>query len=113
VGGGAVPDTAALTAAPLPKSQARLKIYRLKGYEGLIETQARLKVDGRELPLGNGEVRIVDVAPGPHQIAVDDSLHPNVFKLNVHAKGGTVYDLEVSTRDEAAVAGAVLGLRGC
>jgi len=112
-GGGAMPDTAALTAASLPKSQARLKIYRLKGYEGLFEAQARLKVDGRELPpLGNGEVRIVDVAPGPHQIVVDDSLHPNVFKLDVHAKAGTVYDLEVSTRDEAAVAGAVLGLTG-
>jgi hypothetical protein len=111
-GGGEVrPETAALASAPLAKSQARLKIYRTSEFVGSL-ADARLKIDGRDAPaLSDGEVRIVDVPAGKHEIVVDSWSHPNVFKLDVQAKAGVMYELEISPREEAVAAG-MFGLAG-
>ena len=111
-GGGPGPETAALAAKPLAKSETRLKIARPELLYGMA-VDVRVKVDGREIgSLGNGDVKIVDLPAGVHQVVVDHWSHPNVFKLDLQAKPGMVYELEISPREEAAVAGLMFGLAG-
>lgn len=110
-GGGPSPETAALAAKPLAKSEARLKITRPSMLYG-VAVDARVKIDGREVAsLGDGDVKIFDVPAGNRQIVVDHWSHPNVYKLDMQAKPGMMYEFIVSPRQEAAVAG-MFGLVG-
>ncbi|WP_088342817.1 MULTISPECIES: hypothetical protein [Rhodomicrobium] len=107
-----IAQNAELAAKPLAKSQSRVKIFRadttLASAAG-----ARVKVDGREIAeIDNGGSTILDLAAGKHEIVVDNWQHPNVFKLDLVAKPGMMYVLEITPREEAAVAGAMLGLVG-
>jgi hypothetical protein len=104
-----VAEHAELASKPLTRTQSRLKIFRAeRGIAG-----ARVKVDGKQITeLDGGGSTILDVTAGKHQIVVDNWQHPNVYKLDLEAKSGTMYVLEISMRDEAAVAGALFGLAG-
>lgn len=105
------PQSAALLGKPVPKAQARLKIFREDAALGGMQ-DARVKIDGRDIQaLAPGEIRVVDVPAGAHQLIVDHWGHPNVFKLDLQAKAGTQYELRISQRGEAAVAG-MFGLTG-
>jgi hypothetical protein len=88
----------------LPRSHARLKIYR----EGVVGAAlpARVLIDGREVAsLGVGGSTVVDVPAGSRKVVVDSWAHPNAYTLNLAAKPGMLYSLEVSVRSEAFVAG--------
>lgn len=104
-----VAEHAELASKPLPRSQARLKIFRAEqGMAG-----ARVKVDGKQVTeLDGGGSTILDVGAGKHEIIVDNWQHPNVYKLDVEAKPGTMYVFEITVREEAQVAGALFGLAG-
>jgi hypothetical protein len=103
-------ENAALVGKPLPRSHARLKIYR----EGIVgaAVPARVIIDGREVAsLGVGGSTVLDVLAGSRKIVVDSWSHPNAYTLNLAAKPGTLYTLEISIRSEAFVAG-MFGLVG-
>lgn len=103
--GSTIAENAALADKPLQASTARLKIYRAEGFVGM-GAGARVRVDGREVAdIGSGGSTIIDVASGSHDIVVDSQGHPNVYTLKLDAKPGMMYSLEVSVREEAAVAG--------
>jgi hypothetical protein len=61
--------------------------------------------------LGVGGSTVLDVPAGSRKIVVDSWGHPNVYTLNLAAKPGTLYTLEISIRSEAFVAG-MFGLVG-
>jgi hypothetical protein len=97
-------ENAALLDKALPKAHARLQIHR----EGIVgaAVPARILIDGREVAsLGVGGSTVLDVPAGSRKIVVDSWSHPNAYTLNLAAKAGTLYTLEVSVRSEAFVAG--------
>jgi hypothetical protein len=106
-----VAEHAELASKPLASKQSRFKIFRekaaLNGGAG-----ARVAVDGKQIAdMDNGGSTIIDVAAGKHQIVVDNWQHPNVYKFDLEAKPGMMYVLEITAREEAAVAG-MFGLVG-
>jgi hypothetical protein len=110
--GGSGPDSAALGAAPLPRSQARLKIHRESALMGMA-LDVRVTIDGREVAgLGNDETKILDIPAGAHKITVDHWSQVGVSKLDLQAKPGTLYEIEVAVREDAAAAGLVFGVVG-
>ena len=111
-GGGSATDTAALAKAPLPKSQARLKIHRESAFTGSA-VDITIKIDGREVAgIGNDETRVFDIPAGNHLVTADHWSHPGTSKLNLQAKPGMVYEIEIAARAEAAVAGMMFGIIG-
>ena len=71
-----------------------------------------MTIDGREVAsLGVGGSTVLDVPAGARKIAVDSWSHPNAYTLNLPAKPGMLYTLEISVRSEAFVAG-MFGLVG-
>jgi hypothetical protein len=103
-------ENAALADKALPRSLARLRIYR----EGVVGAAlpARVRIDGREVAsLGVGGSTVLDVPSGSRKIVVDSWGHPNEYALILAAKPGMLYTLEVSVRSEAMVAG-MFGLVG-
>jgi hypothetical protein len=111
-GGGPEVDSAALAAAPLPKSQARVKIHRESNIMGMA-VDVRVMIDGKEVAgLGNDETKVFNIPAGAHQIAVDHWSHPGTSKLDLNAKPGMVYDVTVAVRGEAAAAGMMFGIVG-
>lgn len=97
-------ENASLLDKSLPKSHARLQIHR----EGVVgaAVPARILIDGREVAsLGVGGSTVLDVPAGSRKIVVDSWSHPNAYTLNLAARAGTLYTLEVSVRSEAFVAG--------
>jgi len=110
-GGGPGPESASL-GAPLAKSHARVKIHRQSNLMGMA-LDVRVKVDGREVAsLGNDETRSFDIPAGARQITVDHWAHPGASKIDLQAKPGVLYELEVAVRGEAAVAGMAFGIVG-
>jgi hypothetical protein len=110
-GADGVAEHAELASQPLASKQARLKIYRekapLNGIAG-----ARVVVDGKQIAdMDNGGSTLLDVPAGKHQIVVDNWQHPNVYKLDLDVKPGMMYVMEITAREEAAVAG-MFGLTG-
>lgn len=111
-GGGTGPEAEALASAPLPKSHARVKIHRESNVMGMA-VDVRVTIDGREVAgLGNDETKVFTVPAGTHQITVDHWSHPGTSKLTINAKPGTLYDVEVAVRGEAAAAGLMFGIVG-
>jgi len=111
-GGGPGLESASLGAAPLAKSHARVKIHRQSNLMGMA-LDVRVKVDGREVAsLGNDETRSFDIPAGARQITVDHWAHPGASKIDLQAKPGVLYELEVAVRGEAAVAGMAFGIVG-
>jgi hypothetical protein len=111
-GGGTGPDAAALAAAPLPKSQARVKIHRESNIMGMA-VDVRVMIDGKEVAgLSNDETEVFNIPAGTHEIAVDHWSHPGTSKLTLNAKPGMVYDVTVAVRGEAAAAGMMFGIVG-
>ena len=103
-------ENAALAQRTLKTSDARLKIFRAQTLVGAAGA-ARVRVDGREVAnLGVGGSTMLDVPAGTHKIVVDPWSHPNIYAMNLVAKPGMLYTLEVSVRTEAAV--AMFGLVG-
>ena len=103
-------ENAYLVDKTLPRSHARLKIYR----EGVVgaAVPARVIIDGREVAsLGVGGSTVLDVPAGSRKIVVDSWGHPNAYTLTLAAKPGVLYTLEISVRSEAFVAG-MFGLVG-
>jgi hypothetical protein len=97
-------ENASLADRALPKSHARLKIYR----EGVLgaAVAASVRIDGREVAsLGVGGSTILDIPAGSRKIVVGGWSHPNEYTMTLDAKSGTLYTLEVSVRSEAMVAG--------
>jgi hypothetical protein len=110
--GGIESETAALAAAPVPKSHARLKIRREGSVVGMA-ADARVRVDGRDVAsLGNDETKVLDIPAGAHQITVDHWSHPGTSRLDLNAKPGMVYEVRAAVRGDAAVAGMMFGLVG-
>jgi hypothetical protein len=111
-GGGTGPEANALALAPLPKSHARLKIHRESNLMGMA-VDVRVTIDGREVAgLGNDETKVFTIPAGTHQIAVDHWSHPGTSKLTLNAKQGTLYEVEVAVRGDAAAAGLMFGVVG-
>lgn len=107
-----IAENAELASKPLAKSQTRLKIFRSEAYvAGAVS--ARVKIDGRQIAeIDNGGSKMLDLAAGKHEIVVDSWQHPNVYKLDLDAKPGTMYVLEIAPREEVAAAGVLLGVVG-
>jgi hypothetical protein len=97
-------ENASLLDKSLPRSHARLLIQR----EGIIGAAlpARVRIDGREVAsVGVGGSTVLDVPAGSRKIVVDSWSHPNEYALNLVARPGMLYTLEISIRDEAFAAG--------
>lgn len=107
--GGTLPENAGLSARPLSTRNARLTIFRTAETVAA-GSAARLRIDGSTFGyLSSGESTNLDVAAGPHKIAVDFWGHPDVFAVTLVAKPGIVYTLEVSPRDDALTGGLLGG----
>jgi hypothetical protein len=97
---------------PLTGGQSRVKIVRSEQFLAS-GRGARVKIDGKEVAdIGNGAGAILDVPAGPHNVSVDVWDHPNVFNLRIEAKPGRMYTLLIKPREDAVMAGAVLGVAG-
>jgi hypothetical protein len=105
-------QNAALLNQPLQKGSARIKIVRTEEFMAGARG-ARIKLDGKEIAedIGSGGAVVLDVAAGSHSVTVDVWDHPNVFTLNLDAKSGTIYTLEISPRGDAVAAG-LFGVAG-
>lgn len=111
-GGGTSPEADALASVPLPKSHARVKLHRESNLMGMA-VDVRVTIDGREVAsLGNDGTKIFTLPAGKHQIAVDHWSHPGTSKLTLDAKAGTLYEVEVTVRGDAAAAGLMFGVVG-
>jgi hypothetical protein len=98
-------ENAFLLNQPLQAKTSRIKIVRAETFVASLR-DARIKMDGREIAsLSNGAATVRDIPAGNHEFSVDVWDHPNIFKINVNAKPGTLYTLEVQPRDEAIAAG--------
>jgi hypothetical protein len=74
---------------------------------------ARVRIDGREVAsIGVGGSTVLDVPAGSRKIVVDSWSHTNEYTLTLAAKPGMLYNLEISIRDEAFVAGMMFGIVG-
>jgi hypothetical protein len=110
--GASAPENVAALNAPLAKSTARVKLVRPSEFAAAL-SDARVKIDNNEVAiLGNGDSKTLDLPAGRHTIVVDHWSHPNVFTLELEAKPGRLYVLEVTPRGEAVVAGALFGVVG-
>lgn len=97
-------ENASLADRALPKSHARLKIYRESVLAAAVA--ANVRIDDRQVAsLGVGGSTILDIPAGSHKIVVGGWSHPNEFAMTLAAKPGTLYTLEISVRSEAMVAG--------
>jgi hypothetical protein len=97
-------ENASVMDKALPKSHARLKIYRESVLGAAVA--ANVNIDGRQVAsLGVGGSTIIDVPAGSRKIVVGGWSHPNEYTMTLPAKSGTLYTLEISVRSEAMVAG--------
>jgi hypothetical protein len=96
-------DNASLADRALPKSHARLKIYRESVLGAAVA--ANVKIDNRDVAsIGVGGSTILDIPAGSRKIVVGGWSHPNEYTMTLDARPGT-YTLEISVRSEAMVAG--------
>ncbi|HWJ18514.1 MAG TPA: hypothetical protein VNR65_07305 [Geobacterales bacterium] len=98
-------ENAALLNQPLKGNTARVKIVRAETFAAALRG-ARLKLDGKQIAdIGDGAATVLDIPAGAHEFTVDVWDHPNVYKINVNAKPGMLYEMEVQPRSDAIVAG--------
>jgi hypothetical protein len=92
--------------------QARLKLTRVSGvlYMG---AQANVRVNGQEVAnLWRDSSTTVNLSPGANVITVGALLHPGVWTINLHAKPGATYAIEISPRVESYAPVLIAGLAG-
>jgi hypothetical protein len=103
-----VAENAALIDKSLQPKSSRLKIYREENVG--LSSGARVKLDGRQIAsLDSGGSTVLDIPAGPHELTVDNPMHPNVYTMKLDAKPGMIHRLEVSIRAESVVASAFGG----
>lgn len=74
---------------------------------------AIVRVNGKQVAsLGRGESATVTIAPGANKVAVDAFLQPGSFVLDLHARPGGNYAIEISPRGESYASVVVFGLAG-
>lgn len=92
--------------------QARLKLTRVSGvlYMG---AQANVRVNGQEVAnLWRESSTTVNLSPGANVITVGALLHPGVWTINLNAKPGATYAVEISPRVESYAPVLIAGLAG-
>jgi hypothetical protein len=73
---------------------------------------ATVKVNGREVAsLWSGSSETVNISPGANAVAVEAWSYPGTWTVNLNAKAGASYAIEVSPR-EASLGPSMLGPLG-
>jgi hypothetical protein len=88
--------------------QARLKLTRVSSilYAG---APATVKVNGNEVAsVSAGSTSEVDIAPGASKVTVEAWSYPGTWTVNINAKAGQTYVLEIKPR-EASFGPSMLG----
>jgi len=101
---------AAAAAAPVPPGKARLVLTRVSGYYASA-LDAVVKVNNVEVArVSNGASQSVVIAPGPTAVNIDSWSAPGSYTINLDAKPGRTYTVEISPRTEALAPALVCGL---
>jgi len=108
-------STEAATAAaaanvPIPAGKARLVLTRVSGmYASALD--AVVKVNNQEVArLATGTSQAVMIAPGPTAVNIDSWSAPGSYTINLEAKAGRTYKVEISPRTEALAPALICGL---
>jgi hypothetical protein len=108
---GLAADGAPKAADPIPRGKARLTLTRVSGmlYSGV---QASVKINGQQVAgLWAGSSSTVDIAPGANVISVDGWSYPGSWTVDLSAKAGQSYAIEISPRGDSFAFG-MFGLVG-
>ncbi len=110
---GAGPNAnASATVAPIPPGKARLVLSRTNDmlYMGAL---AQVKINGAEVAsLWRSESSTVPIAPGAVAVSVSTWSYPGSWTVNLNAKAGETYALEISPRGETMFAMGAIGVAG-
>jgi hypothetical protein len=104
-------DGAPKAGDPIPRGKARLTLTRVSGmlYSGV---QASVKINGQQVAgLWAGSSSTVDIAPGANVVSVDGWSYPGSWTVDLNAKAGQTYAIEISPRGDSYVFG-MFGLVG-
>jgi hypothetical protein len=101
---------AAVANVPIPAGKARLVLTRVSGmYASALD--AVVKVNDREVArLATGTSQSVMIAPGPTAVNIDSWSAPGSYTINLEAKAGRTYRVEISPRTEALAPALICGL---
>ncbi|HEY3306372.1 MAG TPA: DUF2846 domain-containing protein [Candidatus Binatia bacterium] len=85
---------------PAPADKARIIFLRLNdSYLGA--EWARLGIAGATVGrLARGEFLVVDIAPGEHEISVEEEKAKGRFAFRMNFEAGQIYDMQVTRREE-------------
>ena len=88
---------------PAPAGKVRLALNRVQGvlYAG---APATVKVNGQKVAdLWAGNSSVVDISPGKNAVTVEAWSYPGTWTIDLDAKPGQSYAIEVSPRSESYV----------
>jgi hypothetical protein len=103
---------AAAASVPIPAGKARLVLTRISAYYAS-GVDAVVKVNGAEVArLASGTSQAVMIAPGPTAVNIDSWSAPGSYTINLEAKAGRSYRVEISPRTEAIAPAMVFGMAG-
>jgi hypothetical protein len=108
---GLAADGAPKAADPIPRGKARLTLTRVSGmlYSGV---QASVTINGQQVAgLWAGSSSTVEIAPGANVVSVDGWSYPGSWTVDLSAKAGQSYAIEISPRGESYAFG-MFGLVG-
>ncbi len=100
---GLAAEAAAKAPERVPAGKARLTLTRVSGvlYVG---TPATVKINGEQVAsLWAGSSSTVDIAPGANSVSVDAWSYPGFWKVDLNAKAGQAYAIEISPRGSSYV----------
>ena len=107
----ATAETATAAAAgPIPRGKARLVLVRESAYYA-VAVPAVVKVNGQDVAnLASGGSASVMISPGPTAVNIDAWSAPGSYTVNLDAKAGRTYRIEISPRTEAIAPALICGL---
>ncbi len=107
-----VTDGASSATGPVVSGKARLTLTRVSGfvYSGV---PATVKINGEQVAsLWAGSSSSVDIAPGATSVSVDAWTYPGTWTLDLSAKAGQAYTIEISPRGDSLGPALLLGAIG-
>ena len=106
-------QNAELATSVVPKTSARFKITRTNNFL-YVGTAASVEVNGKKVTdIAAGGTTYIDIPAGRKAtVAVYSWSYPGKFSLNIKAKPGARYTVEITPLEESFVANAVLGIAG-